>query len=235
MEVLAERQVHEERGDDEDVQPPQGTEAGFEHRRGQRAKRRREGDRNERARLVAIAGELEDLGEQLRRDERPDHREDHQRVAVQREPGRLRDEPPLKGPGDRREHDHRDDVLHGGYRRPDHAAERCLQNRLDESARRDVGRPDREQDEAPEDAGVHEAGAEVAEHPRLDDRVLDESGKPGGNVRQRIRGPDRGEDPEVARHHEQEDRQRSVEHREHQWVRGDVAEDRKDHRVRSAG
>ena len=54
--------------------------------------------RDERAGLLAVAGDLEDLREQLGGDDAADHRQDHQRVAVVGQARRARDEPPLRTP-----------------------------------------------------------------------------------------------------------------------------------------
>ncbi len=90
VEVLAERQVAQERRDQRDVAPPQDREARPRGRRGERF-RQRDGERvrDEGARDVAVRRDLEDLREQLGRDHAADHPEDEQRVAVERQATRL--------------------------------------------------------------------------------------------------------------------------------------------------
>ena len=69
------------------------------------------------------------------------------------------------------------------------------QDRLDEPAGDDVGGPDRQQDEAPEDARVHQPGPPVLEHLRLDEGVLDQAREPPRDVAERARLHGRGRAP----------------------------------------
>ena len=225
--MLRERQVREERRDQEHVPPPQHGEAGLERALGERCpKRHRKRRGHEGPRLVAVAGELERLGQQFGGDDPADHPEDDQGIAVEREPGGPRDEPAPERPGDAHQDDHRDDVLHRADCGPQEAVERDRQHALDEPARDDVGGPDRQQDEAPEDARVHEPGAQVAEHPALDEGVLDQAREPPRDVgeRARARGARRGEHPQVAGHREREERRRAPEQHEDQRVAGHLGE-----------
>ncbi len=152
--------------------------------------------------------------------------QDQQRVAVEREPGRLRDQAPEERPADRRKDDDGDHVLHGADGGPQETVERDGDDRLDDPAGHDVGGPDGQEHEAPEDPGVHDPGPRVLEHLRLDERVPDQAGEPRRDVRERAGtgGADRGEHPQVARHREHEERGRAPEHREDERVRGDVGE-----------
>ena len=188
-----------------------------------RRERRPERDRDRRRRRRRRAGRRSaansnDSGEELREHDAADHRQDQQRVAVEGEPLRLRDEAPLERPGDRDEHDHRDDVLHRRDRRPDRAVERRIDRIVSMSAAGDdVRGPDRQQDEAPEDARVHQPRPPVLEHLRLDEGVLDQALEPRRDLAERPRLDGRrrrrGEDPQVAGHREDEDHRRSPEER----------------------
>ena len=176
--------------------------------------------RHERAGLVAMHRELERLGEELGQDDPADHREDDQGVAVVGEPAGLGDQPPHERPPDRHQDDDGDDVLHRADDRPERAIEGDRQDLLDDAAGHDVDRPDRQQDEAPEDAGMHQPGTPVLEHLGLDERVLDQADEPAWDVRERARtfDPGRAEDAQVASHREDEDRRRAPEEREDQRV-----------------
>ena len=107
------------------------------------------------------------------------------------------------------------------------------QDRLDQAAGDDVGRPDRQQDEAPEDPACIRPARQVAEHPRLDDGVLDQAGEPRRDLAERSglgdRGRRRGEDAEVAGHLQHEDDRRAPEEREDERVERDVLEDGERH------
>jgi len=140
VEVLAPREVDEERRDEPDMDPPQHREAGLQHARRQRAKRYGQCVRDERPGLIAVAGDLEDLGEELGGHEPADHPEDDQGVVVERQAGRPRDEPPLERPEDRDDDDDGDDILHRLDGDPQDPLERRRDDRLDEPARDDVRR-----------------------------------------------------------------------------------------------
>ncbi len=135
VEVLAEGQVAEERSDESHVRPPEQPEHGLEDRDRQRSKRDGEGVGDERAFDVAVCSRLEGLGDQLGRDDPRDHAEDHESVAVERQPCRLDDQPPVIGDSDRDEDDHRHDVLHRVDRGPEQPIEGDRQNGLDEPRR----------------------------------------------------------------------------------------------------
>src|SRR5207245_6254503 len=65
VEMLAEREIDEERGDERDVGPPQDREQDLERAWAQgRSQRSCQRGGDERARLVAVAGELDDLRQQ---------------------------------------------------------------------------------------------------------------------------------------------------------------------------
>ena len=98
MEVLAERQVAQEGCDQPDVQPPQHGEADLEGLPGQRPQRHGHGVRDDRTRDVAVPCDLEALRQQLGGDEPADHRQDHQRVPVQRQPRGLDHQPSGRTP-----------------------------------------------------------------------------------------------------------------------------------------
>ena len=114
------------------------------------------------------------------------------RVAVVGQPTRLRDEPPEERPPDRDQHDHGDDVLHRADQRPEQAVERDRQDLLDDPARDDVDGADREEDEAPEDARVHQPRAPVLEHLGLDEGVLGSGRRTAVGCRRTGSGPPRG-------------------------------------------
>ena len=124
VQVLAERQVAQERRHQRDVGPPQDREHGLEDARRQVPERDRERVRDERAGDVAVRRDLEDLGEELGGDDAADHAEDDQRVPVEGQAARLRHEPTDIGPADRHEDDDRDDVLHRRDGGPQQAVER---------------------------------------------------------------------------------------------------------------
>ena len=135
VEVLAERQVAQERRDERDVAPPEQGEPGLEDVRREAPERHREGVRDEGPGHVTVASRLEGLREQLGRDHAADHREDHERVAVEGESLGLRDEPAHERPADRDEDDDRDDVLHRRDERPEQAVERDREDGLDDARR----------------------------------------------------------------------------------------------------
>ena len=163
---------------------------------------------DERARDLAVRRDLEHLGQELGRDDAADHAQDQERVAVERQPLGLRDQPPPVGPGDREQDDHRDDVLHRADRRPQRAVERDREDRLDQAAGDDVRGADREQHEAPEDPRVEDPGLQVAEHPRLHDPVAQRPPQARGGVVGGARVARGREHPQVARHRQREERRR---------------------------
>ena len=136
--------------------------------------------------------------------------------------------------------DHRDDVLHRRRPRPRAAPSSGIETiAWIRPAGDDVRGADRQQDEAPEDPGVHQPGAPVPEHLRLDERVLDQAREPRAGCRDgrgcavgRARGR---EHPQVAGHREDEERGRAPEQREHQRVAGDVGEVLEHQRTPPAG
>ena len=73
---------------------------------------------------------------------------------------------------------------------------------------------------------MHDPGAQVAEHPALDERVLNQADEPPRDVGEGTRagGARRGEDPQVAGHREREERRRAPEQHEDQWVAGHLGE-----------
>ncbi len=191
-----------------------------------RPQRHGERVRDERPVDLAVRRDLEDLRQQLGRDHAADHREDQERVTVEGQALGLGHEAAQERPADRDEDDDRDDVLHRAHERPQQAVERDRDDGLDDPAGHDVGGPDREQHEAPEDAGVHQPGPGVLEHLRLHERVADQPDEPGRDVRERTRpaGAHRREHAQVAGHGEAEERGRAPEDREDQQVRRDVGE-----------
>jgi hypothetical protein len=235
VEVLRERQVAQERGHEGDVRPPQHGEPSLQDL-GRQPRPQRQGHRcrDERAGLVAVGGELEGLGQQLRADDAADHPEDQQGVAVVRQPLGACDETPHERPADGQQDDERHHVLHRADQQPQQPVPREGQDPFDDPAGHDVGRPDREEHEPPEDPSVHEASPGVLEHLRLDEGVLDQPGEPPRDVGERAGafGPDRGEHPQVAGHRETEERDGAPEQREDEEVPRDVGE-RREQRQRS--
>ena len=183
--MLAERQVHEERRDERDVRPPHDEEGALEQVRVEATQRDRQHVRHHRAGDVSEPGRLPDLGEELRGHDAADHREDEERVPGVGEARRPGDQPALECPGDRGQDRHGHEVLRERDERPQHAIERDREHRLDEPAGHDVGRADREQDEAPEDARMHERGARVLEHLALGQRIRDHAADPPRDVGER--------------------------------------------------
>ncbi len=173
-----------------------------------------------------MGGELECLGEQLGENDPTDHQQDDQRVAVVGQAARLRHEPPEERPADRHEHDHGDRVLHDADEGPDQAVERDREDLLDDAAGDDVGRADRQQHEAPEDACMHQPGAPVLEHLGLDERVLHQTDEAARDVGERARSlrTGRGEHAKVARHRQHEDGHRAPEQGEDERVVRDLGE-----------
>ena len=160
VEVLAERQVAQERGDQQHVRPPQDRRTAASSAAGSPPASASPAALAMNAPgTVAVRRDLEHLGQQLGRDDPADHAQDQERVAVEREALGLRHQAPPVGPGDRRR---------GRSRRrrsasrvtadPQRAVERDRDDRLDQAAGDDVGRADREQHEAPEDPGVQQPG-----------------------------------------------------------------------------
>ena len=226
VEVLAERQVDDECRHEGDMGPPQGGEPGLRRRGPERSERDGQGVGDERSGHIAVGRGLERLGQQLGRDDAADHRQDQQPRAAQRQPCGPGHEPPEEGVGDRHEDDHRHHVLHRRDERPEDPVERPRDDRLDEPAGDDVGRADRQQDEAPEDREVHQPRPAVLEHPRLDQGVPDQAPRSARNVAERAGalGPDRGKDPQVAGHDQSEDDDRAPEQREHERIAGNRGE-----------
>ena len=107
VQVLAERQVAQERSDERDVAPPQHMERAGEDPEREVLQRHGQRIRDEGTRDRAVGGDLEDLREQLGRDDATDHPEDDQRVGVEGQPSRLGDEAPVERPADREQDDAR--------------------------------------------------------------------------------------------------------------------------------
>ncbi len=230
VQVLAERQVAEERGDQRDVRPPQDREDGLEDVGREVPQRDRDRVRDEGARDVAMGGDLEELREQLGGDHPADHAEDDERVAVEGQAPRLEHEPPVVGPADRGQDDDRDHVLHRADQGPDDPVGGDLEDGLDDPAGDDVGGADGQQHEAPEDAGMHGGGTRVLEHLCLQERVFDEADHARRDMGERPRRPRDREDPKMSGHGEDEEERRAPEDEEDQRVAGDVLERREHQR-----
>ena len=179
VEVLAERQVAQERGDERDVAPTTGrAKAGLERRR---ATSVRSGTASafddERARDVAVAPRPGRPGRTARSRRR---RRSSPRMSsasrLKRQAARLRDEPAVERPARSTTRTITATTfciaLIGAH---SSAVERDREDRLDDPAGDDVGRADRQQHEAPEDPGVHDRRRRGSLNIlRLDERVLDE-------------------------------------------------------------
>ena len=222
VEVLAARQVAQERRHEQDVRPPGRGERELQDARIRAAQGRADGIRDDRAGAVAGTRRLERHRQELRADHAADQAEDHERAAGEGEPMRSRDQAPPGGIADREEHGHRRHVAERRDRAPQGTAQRPADDRLDQAPRGDVGRADREDDEAPEDRDVHEPGAGVPEHPRLPERVDDQARCPARDGRERVRRTCGRKDAQVACHRQGEVGHRAIEDREDEGVAGDV-------------
>ena len=155
VEVLVRRDEQQERGEDDDVAPPQDDEPGLEHRSRQRPQRHRDGVGREGARDVAVRRRLEGLGEELGRDDQEDHQQDEQPGPAQRQTGWPVEEPALGHVGERDVDADGHEVLDRDEQDPDRPVERARGDPLDEAAGDDIDVPD-QQDRRAEDC-LHEA------------------------------------------------------------------------------
>ncbi len=231
VEVLAERQVAQERRDQRDVAPPQDREDRLEDVWREVAERDGQRVRDEGAGDVAVGRDLEDLGEQLGGDDAADHAEDDQRVPVEGQARRLEHEPAV--------------------RRPSAIETRTITATMFCIALMSVQRipsagilrtvwmippvtmlavPIVSSTKPQKIPACITGCAGILEHLGLDEGVLGKTDEARRDVRERPRRPGDREDPQVAGHDEDEERRRSPEDEEDERVARDVLERREHQR-----
>ncbi len=109
---------------------------------------------------------------------------------------------------------------------PDQPVKGPAEDRLYEAAGDDVRRPDRQDDETPEDPRVHEPGPAVTEHPGLEEGIANDRPRPDRELPQtaRLDGVGHLEDSPVARHREHEHDRRAPEQGEDERIGRDLGE-----------
>ena len=172
VQVLGVRQVHEEAQEEHRVEPPRHVEDGGDRPRRQVGEHAREGAPRELPVVRGRGGEHDParVRRQVRDHEPEDQEQDEETLGGEGEAAGLRHQPAVGRVGDGRDDGHAEGVLEDqvvgrvGEKREVEPFGHPLPEELD--------RPEREDDEAPEDRGMHEPGPEVVlEEPRLADEV----------------------------------------------------------------
>ncbi len=206
VEVLRVRQVVGEEEQVREVEPPAPLVDRLQRRRG--PARQRAGDRSDHGspgrRVLRGESGPRPLGEQIRRHQEGDQKEDQPRVPGQIQAFRPREGPPKDGQRHAGEREDLEDVLDQGVGvagRPgeEHEARDQPLDHEGEGAHR-------ENDEAAEDQDVEKARVEVAEHPALREGVLERLHDARPDLREPVVPPPRHEDPDPPRHRIDEDR-----------------------------
>ena len=226
VEVLVERDEDKERGENENVTPPQDHEGGGVDALREAAQRYGQDVGDERARDVAPRSGLEGHGEELRGDDERDEREDLEARGREGEARGAADEAAIERVGRAGERHHGDDLLDRDQRRPEDPVEWPPNDGVEEAAGHHVHVADEQDGGAQEETQVHHAHAGLAVHPGLDDRVPDQAAEapPGALVALRPLAAHREHDAHVLAQDEQERGHRAPEDRQHQRIERDLLE-----------
>src|SRR5712692_9607838 len=197
VQVLGVRQVHEEAQEEHGVEPPRHVEDGGDCPRRQMSEHAREEAPRELPVVGRRGGEHDParVGSKVRDHEPEDQEQDEEALGGEGEAAGLRHQPAVGRVGDGRDDGHAEGVFEDQVVR--RIRKKGKVEPLGHPLPEELDGPEREDDEAPEDRGMHEPGPEVVlQEPRLAEDVHEDRDQSLGHlVPSRLRLP-RQDEPE---------------------------------------